>query len=73
MPAAGNTADGLATKVASTFGPAVTGNVAAGQTLSGNAGLTILNTGGSQTHNNMQPWEAVNYIIAMFGIYPSRS
>ncbi len=31
------------------------------------------NTGGSQPHNNMQPFLAINYIIALQGLYPSRS
>jgi len=31
------------------------------------------NTGGSQAHNNMQPYMAINYIIALVGLYPSRS
>ncbi len=30
-------------------------------------------TGGSQAHNNMQPFLAVNYIIALNGIFPPRS
>jgi len=30
-------------------------------------------TGGSQPHNNMQPYIAVNYIIALVGLYPSWS
>ncbi len=29
--------------------------------------------GGSQAHNNMQPFLAMNYIIALVGLYPSRS
>ena len=29
--------------------------------------------GGSQPHNNMQPYLGVNYIICMEGIYPSRN
>jgi len=29
--------------------------------------------GGSQSHNNMQPYLAVNYCIALQGIYPSRN
>jgi microcystin-dependent protein len=28
-------------------------------------------TGGSQPHDNMQPYLAVTYIISLFGIYPS--
>jgi len=35
--------------------------------------VTIGNTGGSQYVNNMQPWECVNFIIAMQGTFPSRS
>jgi len=31
------------------------------------------NAGGSQEHNNMQPYLAINYIIALVGLYPSRS
>jgi len=34
---------------------------------------TIGSTGGSQAHNNMQPYLAINYIIALQGLYPSRS
>ena len=34
---------------------------------------TIANAGGSQPHNNMQPYAVVNYIIALVGTYPSRS
>ena len=31
------------------------------------------NTGGGQHVNNIQPYECINYIIALQGIYPSRS
>ena len=34
---------------------------------------TLPNTGGSQAHNNMQPFIAINYIIALQGLYPSRA
>lgn len=30
-------------------------------------------TGGSQPHNNLQPYLALNWIISFFGIYPSQS
>ena len=30
-------------------------------------------TGGGQSHNNMQPFLAMNFIIALVGLYPSRS
>lgn len=29
--------------------------------------------GGSQPHNNMQPYLGLNYIIALEGIFPSRN
>jgi microcystin-dependent protein len=35
--------------------------------------LTIANSGGNQSHTNVQPFQCVNYIIALVGIYPSRS
>jgi microcystin-dependent protein len=34
---------------------------------------TVPNTGGSQAHNNMQPFLTMNFIIALVGLYPSRS
>jgi len=37
------------------------------------ATTTILPTGGSRSHENMQPYLAINYIIALFGVFPSRS
>jgi microcystin-dependent protein len=30
-------------------------------------------TGGSQAHSNLMPTQCVNFIIALYGIYPSRS
>lgn len=30
-------------------------------------------TGGSQPHNNIQPYLGMNYIICLFGIFPSRN
>ena len=34
---------------------------------------TIPNTGGSQPHNNMQPYLVLNFCIALEGIFPSRN
>lgn len=34
---------------------------------------TVLPAGGSQAHNNMQPYLVVNYIICLYGIFPSRN
>lgn len=36
-------------------------------------GVTSGNTGGSQAHNNMQPYLAMNYVICLQGIFPSRN
>ena len=33
----------------------------------------VQNTGGSSVHNNLMPTLCVNFIIALFGIYPSRN
>lgn len=35
--------------------------------------LNIQNTGGSQSHTNIQPFGCVNFIIALQGIFPSRN
>jgi microcystin-dependent protein len=35
--------------------------------------VTIGNTGGNQAINNMQPWLAMYYIIALQGLFPSRN
>lgn len=36
-------------------------------------GVVTGNTGGGQPHNNMQPYLAMNYIIALQGVFPSRN
>jgi microcystin-dependent protein len=33
----------------------------------------VANTGGGQAHNNMQPYLSINFIIALVGLYPTRS
>ena len=35
--------------------------------------VTVLNNGGSQYHTNIQPFLAINYIIATQGVFPSRN
>ncbi len=37
------------------------------------AAQTLGNTGGGQAHENRQPFLALNYVIALQGIFPSRS
>jgi len=34
---------------------------------------SIGSTGGSQPHDNLQPYLAVNFIISMFGVFPSQT
>lgn len=36
-------------------------------------GAEVTPVGGNQPHENMAPFQAVNFIIALFGIYPSQS
>jgi microcystin-dependent protein len=36
------------------------------------AGQALPNAGGSQAHNSMQPYLAINFIIALAGLYPTR-
>jgi len=37
------------------------------------ASFTTSNTGGGQSFENMHPWQAVNFIIALVGVFPSRN
>ena len=37
------------------------------------AANTVANSGGSQPHENMQPYLTINFIIALQGIFPSQS
>jgi len=34
---------------------------------------SILNVGGGQSHDNMMPYIAVNFCIALQGLFPSRN
>jgi len=57
---------------------AVTGQAAAKIYRAGSASLTlnpqaVATAGGTQPHTNMQPYLCVNFIISMFGIFPSQS
>ncbi|MCA9922362.1 MAG: phage tail protein [Anaerolineales bacterium] len=44
----------------------------AANNLTGMASTMAANAGGSQAHNNLQPFLAINFIIALVGLYPSR-
>lgn len=43
------------------------------QNLTAFASDAMTTTGGGQPHNNMQPFISLSYIIALTGLYPSRS
>lgn len=43
------------------------------QNLGAMAPQSLPNAGGSQAHNNLQPFLVMNFIIALVGLYPSRS
>ena len=71
VPAVANFPGSITAQNVKSFGPPT--DVVNGQTISGNAGLTISNTGGGKSHENMQPCLVMNYIIALKGIYPPRN
>jgi microcystin-dependent protein len=39
----------------------------------GTTGSVLANNGSSQSHNNIQPYVAINYVISLFGVYPSQN
>lgn len=66
--AAGNNAEGsyfAATAASNVYGTPASTDPMASQ--------MVGETGGSQAHNNMQPFLGINFIIALVGLYPSRS
>lgn len=70
---AGNTTTPTAsTWAASTARDNVYSNSAPNSTMAPNT-VSVYPAGGSQPHNNMQPYTGLNYIIAIEGIYPSRN
>lgn len=38
-----------------------------------NGAFTLANAGGSIAHSNMQPYLGMNYIVCMYGVFPSRN
>jgi microcystin-dependent protein len=55
-----------ATAAEAAYGP----NVDAPSTMKSNA---LGQTGGGQSHSNVQPFQCINFIIALFGVFPSRN
>jgi microcystin-dependent protein len=55
---------------------AFSGTATSGETLAGvtsTSSTTVDASGGGQSFNNMPPFQAVHYIIAIEGVYPARS
>ena len=52
--------------------PTSTQNYAAAANVAMNAGA-VVSSGGNQPHENMQPFLAINFIIALYGVFPSRN
>lgn len=66
----GKAVDNVGTAVPLIYCPAGT---AATVPLAGAGTVTNSITGGSQPHNNIQPYLCINFIIALEGIFPSRN
>lgn len=66
------TAGDAAGNVTATADSAIYGTYAAANATAMGA-LKIGNAGGGQAHNNMQPYQTVNYCIALRGLFPSRN
>lgn len=60
------TSNGFSTSVGEGRNPYLNG-------VSHNLTSAVANTGGNQSHTNMQPFTCINYIIALQGVFPSRS
>jgi microcystin-dependent protein len=66
----GPNSGGNANALARSVGGAIYGNAASEVPM---AEQSMPDAGGSQAHNNMQPYLTMNFIIALVGLYPSRS
>ena len=64
---------GLSTRPEGNY-PAVTAGASYAESFDGQMGTDVVgNNGGGQGHANVQPFQCVNYIIALQGTFPSRS
>ena len=64
-PVAAGNVTGVVTGTTRIYAPAAS--------LTAMSSSALPNTGGSQSHNNLQPFSTLNFIIALVGLYPSRS
>lgn len=61
------------TPAGSVFAASSAGQYVPVASATGAMGDMVSATGGSQPHNNLQPFLVVNCIISLFGVYPSQS
>jgi microcystin-dependent protein len=77
VPIANNTAGTLSSPGGATWSAAGTGEQIYSQPPNPPAGtinaLGILPSGGSQPHDNMEPYLVVSFIISLFGVFPSQN
>ena len=71
VPASANFTQGISNQSVKSFGPPA--NLVNGQAIGGASSVIINNNGGSQSVDSRQPYVVVRYIIALQGIFPSRS
>lgn len=70
---AGSTTDGNSVLPTNNLPAALNNGYGAASNLTALSPATVTNVGGSQPHENMSPYLALNYIIALQGIFPSRN
>jgi microcystin-dependent protein len=56
-----------------TLGANVSAYTTAAPTIAMNNAMIGFSGGGSQPHNNLQPFLVLNWVISLFGVYPSQS
>ncbi|WP_299122105.1 tail fiber protein [uncultured Tenacibaculum sp.] len=71
VPAVGTFTQGISNQSVKTYGPPT--NLVNGQPVGGSSSLIINNAGSSQPVDSRQPYLVLRYIIALQGIFPSRS
>lgn len=71
VPAAAQIGSGFGATKVNAYGPAT--NTVNGQAVGGASSVIINNNGGSQAVDSRQPYTVLRYIIALQGIFPSRS
>ncbi len=69
----GNSADPTGKYLAAGEEPNSPYKAEAGTAAMASGSIAMNNTGSSQSHNNLPPFQVINFIIALVGIFPSRN